>query len=242
MAIYRNIQMSFWTDSKIMDDFTPEDKYFYLYLLTNPHTNLAGCYEISLKQLTGETGYTEDRIMKLIDRLENIHGNIRYSRETKEILVLNWSKYNWTNSEKFKKSLTNDLSKIKDERFKQYLVNIISGKDPGLIRPDTVSLKTDTVSEKKDTVSKAFIPPTLEEVSAYCRERNNGIDAQTFIDFYGSKGWMVGKNKMKDWKACIRTWEQRGREEPGKAPTYTQQVVNRMQVVKDWANKEDDAV
>ena len=46
MAIYRNVSMSFWTDSKVADDFTAEDRYFYLYLFTNPHTNLCGCYEI----------------------------------------------------------------------------------------------------------------------------------------------------------------------------------------------------
>ena len=56
------------------------------------------------------------------------------------------------------------------------------------------------------------IPPTLEEVSAYCEERHNNIDPQVFIDFYESKGWMVGKNKMKDWKACIRTWEKSDRK------------------------------
>ena len=55
MAIYRSIQMSFWTDSKVVDEFTPEDRYFYLYLFTNPHTNLAGCYELSLKQASVET-------------------------------------------------------------------------------------------------------------------------------------------------------------------------------------------
>ena len=54
---------------------------------------------------------------------------------------------------------------------------------------------------------KNFIPPTVEEVKAYCDERNNGIDAECFVDFYQSKNWMVGKNKMKDWKAAIRTWE-----------------------------------
>ena len=58
---------------------------------------------------------------------------------------------------------------------------------------------------KKET--KKFIKPTLEEVKEYCLERKNNIDAETFIDFYESKGWYVGKNKMKDWKATIRTWE-----------------------------------
>lgn len=56
---------------------------------------------------------------------------------------------------------------------------------------------------------KRFSPPTRDEVQAYCEERENGIDADRFIDFYESKGWMVGENKMKDWKAAVRTWEKR---------------------------------
>lgn len=62
---------------------------------------------------------------------------------------------------------------------------------------------------KENTKRKVFKKPTLEEVSEYCKERNNNIDPYTFIDFYESKDWYVGKNKMKDWKACIRTWEKR---------------------------------
>ena len=52
-----------------------------------------------------------------------------------------------------------------------------------------------------------FVPPTLDEVKAYCQERNNNVNAIRFINFYESKGWFVGKNKMKDWKAAVRTWE-----------------------------------
>lgn len=55
--------------------------------------------------------------------------------------------------------------------------------------------------------SKAFQPPTVEEVRDYCIERENVVDPETFVDFYASKGWMVGKTKMKDWKAAVRTWE-----------------------------------
>lgn len=55
----------------------------------------------------------------------------------------------------------------------------------------------------------AFTPPTVEEVAQYCAERHNGIDPETFIDFYQSKGWKVGNAKMKDWKAAVRTWEKR---------------------------------
>lgn len=63
----------------------------------------------------------------------------------------------------------------------------------------------------KESVSRAtrFTPPTVEEVAAYCLERKNHVDPQRFVDFYAAKGWMVGKNRMKDWKAAVRTWEQR---------------------------------
>ncbi len=54
-----------------------------------------------------------------------------------------------------------------------------------------------------------FIPPCIEEVMAYCVARQNDVDAQAFCDFYSSKGWMVGSNKMKDWRAAVRTWEKR---------------------------------
>lgn len=52
-----------------------------------------------------------------------------------------------------------------------------------------------------------FIPPTLEEITAYCRTRGNGVNPQTWLDHYTATGWMIGKNKMKDWKAAVRTWE-----------------------------------
>lgn len=89
MAIYRNLHISFWTDSKVEDDFTPEDKYFYAYLLTNPQTNICGCYEVSFNQISHHTGYTKDTISRLIRRFENVHGVIRYCAETKEVLILN---------------------------------------------------------------------------------------------------------------------------------------------------------
>lgn len=59
----------------------------------------------------------------------------------------------------------------------------------------------------KGTATKKFVPPTLEEVKAYCVERNNNVDPERWFDFYSAKGWMVGSNKMKDWKAAVRTWE-----------------------------------
>jgi predicted phage replisome organizer len=57
------------------------------------------------------------------------------------------------------------------------------------------------------TRTKRFTPPSVEEVRSYCAERKNNVDAQRFVDYYTSNGWLVGKNKMKDWRAAVRTWE-----------------------------------
>ena len=75
------------------------------------------------------------------------------------------------------------------------------------VRLGQVSIVKDSIESKK--TAKRFTPPTREEIADYCRERNNGINPDTFYDFYQSKGWMVGKNPMKDWKAAVRTWEKR---------------------------------
>ena len=70
-------------------------------------------------------------------------------------------------------------------------------------------LKDNNTSINNTSINKIFKKPTIQDIQEYCNERNNGINAEAFYDFYESKGWCIGKNKMKDWKACVRTWEQR---------------------------------
>lgn len=77
-------------------------------------------------------------------------------------------------------------------------------------------------NKKKIVKEKSFTKPSLKEIQVYCKERNNSINAEQFYDFYESKNWMVGKNKMKDWKACVRTWEQRE---------------NKNNTIPEWMNK-----
>ena len=65
----------------------------------------------------------------------------------------------------------------------------------------------DIIYADKPQTRKRFSPPSVEEVSAYCKERGNTVDAQRFVNYYSSNGWKVGRNPMKDWKAAVRTWE-----------------------------------
>ena len=71
---------------------------------------------------------------------------------------------------------------------------------------------TNNYRENRNDSKKRFVVPTAEEVAAYCRERGNKVDAQRFVDFYTSKGWQIGKEPMRDWRACVRTWERNGRD------------------------------
>ena len=66
--------------------------------------------------------------------------------------------------------------------------------------------------KKKAAPSKKFIPPTVAEVAAYCQERGNSVDAERFVDHYTANDWMRGKNKIKDWRAAVRTWENNGND------------------------------
>ena len=66
-----------------------------------------------------------------------------------------------------------------------------------------------------------FSPPTVEEIRAYCEERKNSVDPERFHSYYSSNGWMVGKAKMKDWKAAVRTWERNGFQNKGRVAIDT---------------------
>lgn len=228
MALYRTISIGFWTDSKVTDEFTPEDKLFYLYLFTNPHTNLAGCYEISHKQMAFEIGYSVESIRTLIERFERTYNVIRYSEKTKEILLINWHKYNWTTSEKFRKPLEKEIGKVKQPEFKEYLSRLFEGEETYGI--DTVSEKTgypiDTsntntntntnTNKEKEDVSEVLnlyhdLCPSLPRVRKLTNARKNkmrsrvkslGIDSirEAFIKVESSD-FLTGRNG--EWRADL---------------------------------------
>lgn len=165
MAIYRNVQLSFWTDNKVEDEFTPEDKYFYLYLLTNPQTNICGCYEVSYSQMTRHTGYNKETIQKLLERFDKVHHVLKFNSETKEILILHWYKYNWSKSDKVMIGIESVAKHIKSKELRDYVYAIMEMVKKGdseipykypIVTSDSDS-DTDTDSDSDsdtDTVNK----------------------------------------------------------------------------------------
>ncbi|MBO5700927.1 MAG: helix-turn-helix domain-containing protein [Clostridia bacterium] len=83
-------------------------------------------------------------------------------------------------------------------------------KDNNTSFNNTLNNTSEYVSKSDKPTRTRFIPPSLEEVRAYCEERNKGVIAEKWYDHYSAVGWKVGRNPMKDWKAAVRTWEQNG--------------------------------
>ena len=106
-----------------------------------------------------------------------------------------------------------DKSKAKSKATSKQNQNEIKTKSKTNQKENKTKTHNMSMSNVNVNVKSKFIKPSIEEIQEYCNERKNGIPANAFYDFYESKDWYVGKNKMKDWKACIRTWEQRKRKQ-----------------------------
>lgn len=142
------------------------------------------------------------------------------------IVIKHWKMHNYIQADRYRptdyveeksmlgiksnKAYTLDVSKMDTE----CIQNGYIGKDSiGKVSIDKNSIDKDSKGESvRVEKAKRFYPPTLDEVKKYCEERKNNIDPMAFIDFYSSKGWMIGKNRMKDWKAAVRTWERKRKE------------------------------
>ncbi len=223
MGIKRVVDTDFWTDDKVMMEFSPEDRLFMLYLLTNPHTTQLGVYKILPKQMAFELGYSSDTINVLLDRFENKYNVIRYSKATSEIAVRNYLKYSIVKGGKpVLDLLEREANRVKNKALLSYIRESASLSENSTVKEfcelfndnendnDNDNDNDDSYHESstnRTTNRKRFVPPTLEEVTAYVAERKSKVIPQVFIDFYASKNWMVGKNKMKDWKAACRNAE-----------------------------------
>lgn len=104
----------------------------------------------------------------------------------------------------------------------------ISEKSPPEIEIELEKDKEINSSASTTTKRKRFKKPTLSQITQYCLERNNNVNAEQFYDYYESNGWKVGKNSMKDWKACVRTWERNGYDKPIKKKNNKQDALNDM--------------
>ena len=257
--IKRVVNTQFWDDDKIVNIFSPEDKYFFLYLLTNKHTTQLGVYGLVPKQAAFELGYSIEAVLVLLDRFETKYEMIRYSKDTYEVAVKNYLFHSvvkggkpvmdcllseekdvinkellWyildgleNKRQKQPKKMNNTvleyMEHLREERSKEENIYNTSSEVRSIYINDNDNERYVNESyHESSTIRKSrFIPPTVEEVDAYCIKNNLAyIDPENFVDFYGSKGWMVGKNKMTNWHQAASGWNRRAKQK-GEKPFRT---------------------
>lgn len=134
------------------------------------------------------------------------------------IVIKHWKIHNYIQSDRFKETVyleEKTMLALDDNKAYTERIQDVSTLDTqySIGKDSIVKSSIEKKVAEAPLSSKRFVKPTLEEVKEYCLSRKNNIDAQQFIDFYESKGWKVGNQSMKDWKACVRTWEQRNKVE-----------------------------
>ena len=122
MATFRKVHVSFWSDP-FTQELTPEQKYFFLYLITNEKSSQCGIYEITKRHICYDTGYNIDTVSKLLKFFSD-HDKIKYNYDTSEIAIKNWLKYNDNGSPKVQVFVKQELTSIKDKSLIQYLYSI----------------------------------------------------------------------------------------------------------------------
>lgn len=149
---------------------------------------LPGQFIYGRKKASEETGLSERETrtcLQSLIKMQNV--TIKTTNKFSIITIINWDSYQAQDEDN-------------DQQNDQQLTNN---------RPTTDQQLTTYKNEKNEKKRNIFIVPSFDEVQAYCLSRNNGINPQAFIDYYAARGWMLGKSKMKDWKAAVRTWESR---------------------------------
>ena len=133
------------------------------------------------------------------------------------VVIKHWRIHNYIRKDTYKETNYKD-EKAKLEFDENNAYRLADGSRPRAVDGPSTQVRLGKVSTGKDNLidqpQKRFTKPTLEEVQAYCKERNNNVNAERFIDYYTAKGWKIGKNPMKDWKAAVRTWEKNNFDKP----------------------------
>ena len=165
------------------------------------------------KKITRYVGAAEDDLRLLILKRFII------GFDSGVIVIKHWRMHNTLKSDRYKPTdYQEEFSMLRLKDNKAYTENSLSLESGTDLEPEwnqdgnQVEPQNRIDKNRLDKISKErgrFSPPTVDEVADYCKERGNDIDPQAFVDFYTSKGWRVGRDPMKDWRAAVRTWEVR---------------------------------
>ena len=205
MAKFRQIQTDFWSNPYVQEEMTPEDKFFYLYLMTNEKSTQIGIYKITKKQIAFDMGYSIESVGNLLKRFMEQHKLIKYDSETREIILLEWAKTNLNKGGKpFEDLILSELKEVKQKEFIEIIYRQCEKKEikkiiekyidkPKMIEENlTLGNKKNSDNLDDDKIIEAeIIEKNIENINE--SPENTTFD-DTSNDTYNDKG-TINKNK-----------------------------------------------
>jgi hypothetical protein len=259
MGIKRMVDSSFWTDNKT-EDFTPEDKYFMVWLLTNPFTTQLGIYAINIKHSALQLGYSEDTVKYLLERFQDVYGVIIWSKETKEVAVKNYLRHSVIKGGRpVEDCIKKEMSKVKNKNLIYQVFKHIAPREDvnetvrKIINEYKNEIENENDNDNENDVSyhdsyddSYHDSSKPKKVKHKYGEYNNVLltddelsklkteysDYEERIERLSS--YIASKGtKYKSHYATIRNWARKDKEQPKKS-SYQESIENRMSVVDNW--------
>lgn len=222
---FRSIQTFFWNDSKVVQHFTATDCYLYLYLLTTPHGNLSGCFEVAMNDISHETKLKTDQINKSLQHLEELNV-IRCDPSTNEILLLNFHKYNWANSHTTIAGIMEVAKHINSEPLKEYVICLCEKRDtPSIPHRYPIDTTCDSTITNTETITDSLSDSLLERTKK-----------KTIKKLYGEyKHVMLSDDQLDKLKTEFpENWEQKIKALDEYCETSGKTYKNYYLVIKKW--------
>lgn len=225
MAKYRMIRTEFWKNPLVMEEMTPEDKYFYLYLLTNPQTTQIGIYKITQKQMAFDLGYSIESVHSLMDRFIHHHQLIRYNPETRELAIKYWGKDNLDKGGKpVMDCIFSELKEVEDHSLIHYVAESIRKQEirslyeSFLTQEETFLAKEDSGLDNNDTYrtkSNDTLPCRLtirgQKENENEKEKEKQKQQEDLYPSIENKPCIDGAlHRNQDVKAIIEFWDMNG--------------------------------
>ena len=219
----RMVDTELWNNEDIIEHFTAEDRYFWLYLLTNPHNSICGVMRSSPALIARDMGYSKECVQNLIYRFENIHKAIFVDKETSELVILNWGKFNWTKSPKLVATIKKERNKIRSEAIRSIIdekvINIgicenVENPIPYRYRTNTNthSIHNTTTTTNNNTYLLTYIEPDGDIAKKIEKLFSPICDLHpAFIAYNNARGWKGynGENVLDNLEFYVEQWKRK---------------------------------
>lgn len=202
---YRFTDTVKWNDTWFCE-LKPLSKLLFLYLCDQ--CDIAGFLELNVKKISFDLGTGKQEVERGMKEVSN---KLIYSKDKRFIFIKKFLQHQRNLPLKETNRAHIAILSLLNKNLQLFDFTSVDQYFEGGSMGDQSPLGNSIGNSDSQVKSNRFIKPSIEEIESYCQERNNGINANNFFDFYESKGWMVGKNSVKDWKACVRTWESRNK-------------------------------